>query len=57
MDPDNPTIHNNLGIEYLSIGDKASALAEYEALKKLDPEGAERLRRRIEAGPQATQEE
>jgi hypothetical protein len=37
----------NLGTVYLLTGEKSSAKAEYEMLKKLDAERAERLLRSI----------
>jgi tetratricopeptide (TPR) repeat protein len=41
--PHVPPAHFALGVAYLNIGDKESAMAEYSALKKIDKEGAERL--------------
>jgi tetratricopeptide (TPR) repeat protein len=41
--PHVPPAHFALGVAYLKIGDKESAMAEYSALKKIDKEVAEQL--------------
>ncbi|MBA7533929.1 Photosystem I assembly protein Ycf3 [subsurface metagenome] len=43
MDPDNPAAHLNLGVCYVDIGDKNSALDEYKILQELDIGLANRL--------------
>jgi Flp pilus assembly protein TadD len=45
--PDLAVAHNNLGYAYLAIGDKKSALAEYNILKSLNPESANNLLKQI----------
>ncbi len=47
LSPNNPEIRFYLGLVYLSSGDKASAEAQVEVLKELDPEGARELAERI----------
>ena len=41
--PDYVPAYFNLGIAYIKLSDKASALKVYERLKSLDPQLAERL--------------
>jgi len=41
--PDYAKAHYNLGVTYLVIGDKGSALDEYKILKTLDAEQANKL--------------
>lgn len=41
--PDDGWIHFGLGLTYLKLGDKNSATAEYEALRKLNPQKASQL--------------
>jgi len=43
IDPDDPEAHYNLGITYILIGDRNSALNEYKILKKLDINLANKL--------------
>jgi tetratricopeptide (TPR) repeat protein len=45
--PDYAEAHYNLGLTYLAIGDKNSALAEYNILKSLNPQFADELLNRI----------
>ncbi len=42
-DPNNSSAHYNLGIAYISLNDKVSALEQYKILKSLDPEKANEL--------------
>jgi hypothetical protein len=41
--PDDPAAHYNLGLTYLNLGDKKSALQEHETLKKIDSKTARQL--------------
>ena len=43
IDPDDPEAHYNLGITYILIGDRNSALNEYKILKELDIDLANKL--------------
>lgn len=43
LSPKNPTIYLALGLCYLSLGDKASMLEVYKALKGIDPAEAKKL--------------
>jgi tetratricopeptide (TPR) repeat protein len=45
--PDLFEAHNNLGYAYLAVGDKNSALAEYNILKSLNPQLADKLLNQI----------
>jgi len=45
--PDDPDLRFNLGMSYLSLGEKESAYEQYEILRRLDPELAARLLRRL----------
>jgi tetratricopeptide (TPR) repeat protein len=45
--PDDAAAHFCLGRVYLEIGDRASALKEYDALKRINAEMAEMLLREI----------
>ena len=47
LSPRNAEIRLNLGLLYLSAGDRASAEAQAEILKELDPERARALAGRI----------
>lgn len=47
LSPRNPEVRLHLGLLYLSAGDKASAKAQVEILKELDPERARALDERI----------
>ncbi|MGE5577843.1 MAG: tetratricopeptide repeat protein, partial [Syntrophothermus sp.] len=42
-DPGHAEAYFNLGMTYLQLGDKNSALSEYEVLKKLNPDLAKKL--------------
>jgi tetratricopeptide (TPR) repeat protein len=48
--PDFAQPHFNLGIVYNALGKKRSALEEYQLLRRLDPERAQKLRALIDAG-------
>jgi len=41
--PDYADAHNNLGLAYLGLNDRGSALEQYKILKKLDTEQANKL--------------
>ena len=41
--PDDTFAYYNLGVAYLSAGDKVAAMEEYEVLKTLDAELADQL--------------
>lgn len=41
--PDYAKAHYNLGVAYLGLGDKSSALDEYKVLNELDKESADTL--------------
>ena len=43
LKPDSVKAHLDLGMAYLKVGDKGSALEEFKILKKLDQESANRL--------------
>ena len=43
INPDLADAHNNLGIAYLLLNDRGSALEQYKILKKLDTELANKL--------------
>ena len=43
IDPDDADAHNNLGLAYLQINDRGSALEQYKILKTLDTERANKL--------------
>ena len=43
IDPDHRNAHYNLGLAYLSLNDRDSALEQYKILKKLDTEKANKL--------------
>ena len=45
--PDEAWAHNNLGLAYLSLHDRDSAIDQYKILKKLDTERANKLFDRI----------
>ena len=47
VDPDFALAHYNMGIIYLTNGDKGAALEEYKILKELDPNMAEMLFEKI----------
>ncbi len=44
LNPDHADAHNNLGLAYLQIGEKNSALEEQKKLSYLDGELAQRMR-------------
>lgn len=46
--PESPTAHYQLGLTYLKIGDKQSALNEYTILKEMNSQLAEALQRSLE---------
>ena len=41
--PDDALAHNNLGVVYIMLNDRGSALDQYKILKKLDTELANEL--------------
>ena len=41
--PDYADAHNNLGLAYLGLNDRGSALEQYKILKKLDTEQVNKL--------------
>ncbi len=41
--PDYADAHNDLGLAYLGLNDRGSALEQYKILKKLDTEQANKL--------------
>jgi Flp pilus assembly protein TadD len=41
--PEEPALRYELGVCYSNLGQKAAAMAQYDALKKLDPGRAEEL--------------
>jgi len=43
INPDYVKAHYNLGVAYLGLGDKSSALDEYKVLNELDKESADTL--------------
>ena len=43
IDPDDADAHYNLGIAYLGLNDRGSAMEQYKILKKLDTEKANDL--------------
>ncbi len=43
IDPDYALAHYNLGIVYILLKDRGSAMEQYKILKKLDTERANRL--------------
>ncbi|MCK5287152.1 MAG: tetratricopeptide repeat protein, partial [Thermodesulfovibrionia bacterium] len=47
VNPNNAEAHYNLGFAYLMLNDKSSAINEYEILKNLDTEFANKLFRKI----------
>jgi Flp pilus assembly protein TadD len=48
IQPSDDFAHYQLGLTYLQIGDKESAMVEYKTLKKLNSHHAEQLLREIE---------
>jgi lipoprotein NlpI len=43
IDPDDAEVHIYLGLAYLGLNDRGSALEQYKILKKLDTELADEL--------------